>query len=105
MYSDEDIELTARLLKKFPPGYLPYPVFEQIARLVALPIVEFVPLKRTGQEVQVLLLKRSQYDTHWPGLWHTPGTVIRATDLNVDRSTENWPAFERIMNEELKQTE
>ena len=101
--SDEDIKQTADLLAKFNPGFLPYPVFEQIARLVALPIVEFIPLRLNGDVVEVLLIERPANDPFWPGMLHTPGTVIRATDLSEGKQ-ENWPAFDRILNDELQGT-
>ena len=100
---DEDITKTAELLKQLKPGFLPYPIFEQVARLVALPIVEFVPLRKGENGIEVLLIARPDDDPLWPGLLHTPGTVIRATDLNEGRQ-ENWPAFDRILNDELKGT-
>jgi hypothetical protein len=101
--SDEEIKQAAELLAKFEPGFLPYPVFEQIARLVALPIVEFIPLRHNDGETEVLLIERPADDQFWPGMLHTPGTVIRATDHSEGKQ-ENWPAFSRILEDELKGT-
>jgi hypothetical protein len=101
--TDDDIQKTAALLKQFEPGFLPYPVFEQIARLIALPIIEFVPLRKNKDKIEVLLIAREADDPYWPSLLHTPGTVIRATDLTRDQSS-NWPAFERIIKGELMDT-
>lgn len=101
--TEEGIIQTAHLLAKLQPGFLPYPIFEQIARLVALPIVEFVPLRKHEGNIEVLLIARPDDDPLWPGLLHTPGTVIRATDLNEGKQ-ENWPAFERILKDELEGT-
>jgi hypothetical protein len=101
--SDEEINQAAALLAKFQPGFLPYPVFEQVARIVALPIIEFIPLRGNDDKVEVLLIERPSDDPLWPGALHTPGTVIRATDLHSD-GQENWPAFDRILKEELKGT-
>lgn len=101
--TDNEIQQTASLLAGLDPGFLPYPIFEQIARLVALPIVEFVPLRKTESGVEVLLIARPDDDPLWPGLLHTPGTVIRTTDLNEGKQ-ENWPAFERILKDELEDT-
>jgi|SRR5579884_4057480 len=98
-----DDDKVAELLKKYKPGFLPYPIFEQIARLVALPIVEFIPLRLSGSKIEVLLIERSHDDPHWPNVLHTPGTVIRSTDLNRDRKRD-WPALERIKVDELKGT-
>jgi hypothetical protein len=99
----DDIEQTAELLKRFEPGFLPYPVFEQIARIVALPIVEFVPLKMTD-DGKVLVLLTDPYDTQlFAGELHTPGTVIRATDM-VHEAGKRWAPFERILHDELSDT-
>jgi hypothetical protein len=88
----------AGLLAKLEPGLLPYPVFLQVARLVTLPIVEIVPLRKTRIDtIEILLTKRPDDDPHWPGKLHTPGTVIRATDS--EGSYED--AFERILEGEL----
>lgn len=96
------IKQTADLLKQLSPGFLPYPIFAEIARIVTLPIIEFIPLRKRGGVIEVLLLERPQNDPLWPGAKHTPGTVIRATDLGP--SGAKWAAFERILNEELKGT-
>lgn len=88
------------LLGKLEPGFLPYDIFVQIARLTVLPIIEFVPLRVIDGRVEVLLLKRSANDDIWPGEIHTPGTVIRATD----NSGEMYKAFERILNDEMAGT-
>ena len=88
------------LLKQLEPGFLPYDIFVQIARLVVMPIIEFVPLRMNGGNVEVLLLHRGKDDQIWPDEWHTPGTVIRATD----NQAEIYKAFERIIKDELKNT-
>lgn len=101
----DEILQTANLLSKLQPGFLPYPIFEQIARLVALPIIEVIPLRfNKNGTTEVLLIERPQEDPLWPGALHTPGTVIRATDLHKP-GMHNWPAFQRIVEDELKNTE
>lgn len=103
--NEADIQKTAELLSSFEPGFLPYPIFEQIARLVALPIVEFVPLHlNEAGKCEVLLIARPDDDTLWPGLLHTPGTVVRATDLNKGQQ-DDWQAFKRIVHDELLDSE
>lgn len=86
------------LLKELEPGYLPYDIFVEFARLNTLSIIEFVPLRinDTG-EVEVLLLSRGHEDKIWPNQLHTPGTVIRPTDTEG----EMYVAFERIFKDEL----
>ena len=101
--TDPDIQKTTALLRKLKPGFLPYPIFEQVARLVALSIIEFVPLRTVGGVAEVLLLQRAADDPLWPGALHTPGTIIRATDLSPDKYS-TWPAFQRILHDELRGT-
>lgn len=93
-----DNKKIVELLDKLEPGFLPYEVFIAIARLMALPIIEIIPLTKTDVgEVQVLLLERHRDKDLWAGMVHTPGTVIRAGD-----SEET--AFERILRDELNGT-
>lgn len=100
--TDQEITTTTNLLKKLPAGFLPYPIFEQMARIMALPVVEFIPLRRSESGVEVLLIDRGPDDPIWPNALHTPGTVIRATDLN--HGADNQIAFERIIHDELHDT-
>jgi hypothetical protein len=53
--------------------------------------------------VEVLLIARDDDDPFWPGMLHTPGTVVRATDLNKGER-DDWLAFKRILSEELADT-
>ena len=103
--TEDEIQQTANLLKKFEPGFLPYPVFEQIMRIMAMPIVEFIPLRKVADHIEVLLLARPDDDPFWPGMLHTPGTVVRATDFNGDAKDAVWPAFSRILHDELQNTQ
>ncbi len=88
------------MLSKLEPGFLPYEIFVQLARLVVMPIIEFVPLRSKGDTIEVLLLERSKHDEIWPGEVHAPGTVVRATDTQG----EIYKAFERIHKDELRGT-
>lgn len=97
---DKEIHAIATALSKFEPGYLPYPIFEQVARIAALPVVEFIPLRIVNGTVEVLLLDRGPDDPIWPNMLHTPGTIVRATDFNGESRTV-WPAFGRILHDEL----
>lgn len=101
MNKREETELV-RLLNKLEPGFLPYDIFIEFARLAVLSVIEFVPLRRNKDGViEVLLLPRDENDAIWPGQIHTPGTVTRPTDTD-ERLYEL--AFERIVSEELKGT-
>lgn len=102
--SDADIETAASILRRLEPGFMPYPIFEQVARFAAMPVIEFIPLRRTDSDIEVLLIERAADDPLWPHLLHTPGTIIRATDVRSDETDDNWEAFERITHDELKDT-
>jgi hypothetical protein len=92
--SDEEIKNVVDALKKLEPGFLPLPIFHEVTRLTATPIIEVVPLRRAAEKVEILLLKRDNDDPVWPNQLHAPGTVLRATD-----SIES--ALERITSKEL----
>ena len=72
--------LAADCLSLFEPGVLPLPVFAQVARLAVLGSMELVPFRAGATEPEILLAQRSPDDLWWPGQWHAPGTIIRATD-------------------------
>lgn len=93
----QDEEELVNLLAKLEPGFLPYQIFKEIARLVVMPVIEFVPLRIKDGLVEVLLLERDETDDIWPGEVHTPGTVIRATD----KGGKMHKAFERVLHDEL----
>ena len=96
--SDEDVKLVAGLLAKLKPGFLPPPIFHEITRLTATPIVEIVPLRSKDNAVQILLLQRGSDDPVWPNMLHIPGTVLRATD-----SLET--AIDRVLTKELNEAQ
>ena len=93
--SETEIETITSLLSQLTPGYLPFSIFCQVARLTATPIVELVPLRFINGRSEVLLLKRDPDDPIYSGKVHVPGTVVRATDT-LDT------AFHRLFAEELK---
>jgi hypothetical protein len=104
--SDSEINQTADLLARVPAGFLPFPIFRQVARLAVFSIVEIVPMRLNAHgEVEVLLLKRGEEKQDWPELWpgilHTPGTVIRPTDELGSYDA----AFDRILHDELHDVE
>jgi hypothetical protein len=98
---EEDTQKLVSYLKQLEPGFLPYDIFVQIARLVTLSIIEFVPLRSSDGDVEVLLLERPERDEFWPGEVHVPGTVVRPTDS----TGKIYKAFERIHQDELRGTE
>jgi len=100
MLTEAEQKQLVNLLAKLNPGFYPYDIFIQLARLVTFSIIEFVPLRRNNGATEILLLERESNDDIWPGEVHTPGTVVRPTD-NLDNS---YLAFQRIRNDELKGT-
>ena len=95
MDSDKTIELAAQL-NGYEPGFLPEPLFVSIARLAVLTAVECIPLRRAADgTIEVLLFKRPDTDPIWPGMLHTPGTVVRPSDATLEDS------FKRLFKDEL----
>ena len=97
MLTDDEVTQAAELLARLPAGFLPYPIFRQVARLTVLSIVEVVPLRWRDGRLEVLLLERPADDMYAPGTLHTPGTVVRPTD-NLQTYQE---PFERILRDEM----
>jgi hypothetical protein len=102
--TNDDINSLVELLKQLQPGFYPYPIFEQFARLVVFAIVEFIPLRKNGDVIEVLLLARDENDALWPGMLHTPGTVVRPTDSDTSSDSQPWGPFQRLYSEELTGT-
>jgi hypothetical protein len=99
--TESEIAEVVRILSRLEPGYLPLPLFLAIARLTATSVIEVVPLRVMNGNVQVLLTKRPDDDPNWPGMLHTPGTVVRSSDTEGDYSS----AFKRILEDELASVE
>lgn len=79
--TENEIADASRVLQKLQPGFLPRPIFEEIARLVVLSIIDVVPVRKSKNgSTEVLLTQRESRDHFWPDMWHNPGTVIRPTD-------------------------
>ncbi len=94
----EEIAQAAEVLRRLPKGFLPLEIFHAIAEKVTTPTMEVAPLRvNEAGEVEVLLTKRPDDDPHWPGGWHIPGTVIRATDDEGSLQS----GFERVLQKEL----
>ncbi len=93
-----EIKQIAECLKRLEPGFLPYEIFVELARIMVLPVIEMVPLRLNAEaKIEVLLIPRAKDDDIWPGTVHTPGTVIRATDVVGSK----YLPFERIIKDEL----
>lgn len=85
----------SRALAQLEPGRLPLDVFIEVARLTVTPVIEVVPIIDQPRRLEVLLTKRADSDPVWPGMWHTPGTVIRSFDSSVDDGVS------RLLRDEL----
>jgi hypothetical protein len=96
--SSEEIKQAAEVLSRLQPGTLPKELFYEFTRLWVTSIIEVVPCRRNSQDqTEVLLLQRPDDDPNWPGMYHTPGTVVRPTDVQDGIET----ALNRIFSDEL----
>lgn len=93
--SSEEIVLLVDLIGRCEPGNLPSQVFESVARISVYTAVEFVLFRKINHSIETLLFPRSKNDPVWPGMLHTPGTVLRPTDNSFQ------DAIDRLLNDEL----
>lgn len=82
------------LLKKLEPGFYPFEIFSEFARLNTMACIEFVPFIYDDGELKVVLVNREQGDQIWPGQPHLVGGVIRPNENAQD-------VFERLFAKEL----
>jgi hypothetical protein len=94
-----DSSLLVSLLNECEPGALPPDVFEAVARVAVYPAVEFIPLRKVEDRIEVLLFERPVDDHVWPSKLHTPGTILRPTDITYQ------DAFNRLYEDELMMVE
>lgn len=90
----------AEHLAKLEPGRQPYELFREAARLFVQPTVELLPVKRSDNGPQVLLVKRPEDDEFWPGEWHIPGSIALSTDP-IENGSEYSAPIKRIMDHDL----
>ena len=96
---DSEIEQLVNLLQNIETGQdLPETVFFEFARLQCLPVIELVPLRRTAQGTEVLLIGRPATDPFFADQVHNPGTIVRAKDKTIDG------ALQRLISHELPGT-
>jgi hypothetical protein len=96
----EQIVHTAQLLHQLQPGWMPWDIFKEVARITVTSVIELVPLHRGKTGLEVLMTRRPVDDVFWPNQWHTPGTILRATDTGLTLAS----AFNRLFTEELQDT-
>jgi len=97
---EEDHQLVS-LLSKWTGGRISTPVFTELARIIPQPIVEVVLFRKNDGVIETLLIPRPKDDIVWPGMVHTPGTAIRASDYQRDDKNPLSGAFDRIQHGEL----
>lgn len=95
--TDDEINQVAEILSRLPKGFLPFPIFIQVTRLVTTPTMEVAPLRMVNGSPEIYLTQRPHDDPYWPSGWHIPGTVIRSTDNEHDFSS----GFARVLADEL----
>ncbi len=80
----EEIQSVVAILGKLEPGLLPVDIFRSIARLMTTCTVVLIPfVKQADGSEKVLLLRRDTADPFYPGLYHPPGTILRASDETI----------------------
>jgi hypothetical protein len=97
-----DDEKIIEILKKWKGGKLSTSLFTTLSAMLPTPCLETVILRRSDNEVQVLLIPRPENDIIWKGMLHSPGGAVRHSDyLRSDGKPFNG-VFERIESGEIK---
>lgn len=96
----EDQQLT-ELLKKWSGGQISTPVFTEMARIIPQSVVELTVFRKNNGVLETLIIPRPENDIVWPGMTHTPGTAMRATDFKTEGKNPLEAAIDRIKNREL----
>ncbi len=98
-----DIDAVVSYLRNAQPGRQPLEIFIELARLVVLPTLEIIPLRKNPEtgKTEVLMTKRPATDPWWPNLWHNPGTVLLASDKLDDVHDYSEPE-KRVFEGELQ---
>lgn len=90
------------LLKAMVPQDITMNVMLAIQSRFVLTAIETVILRESSPgNIEVLLLQRSNSDPVWHGAWHSPGSMVRATDITGDEFLGAEDAFKRVQNSEL----
>ncbi len=97
---EQDQQL-ADLVSRWRGGRISIPVFTELARMIPQSIVEVVLFRRTNGILETLLIPRPKDDIVWPGMYHTPGTALRASDFHREDQNPLNGAFERLQSGEL----
>lgn len=96
---EEDSQLFY-LLSKIQGGRISTPVFTELARIIPTALVEGVLFRENSGTLETLLIPRPKDDILWRGMFHTPGTALRASDYFLSHDQNPLiGAFERIKGE------
>ncbi len=74
-----EIELLISLMGRL-PSPIPPDLFAVFAARFPQVAVEMVIIRKIGGVIHVLLTQRPTDDPHWPGMWHSPGSLVRSSD-------------------------
>ena len=69
------------LINQCEPGQLPLSLFNSLAKLVVISVIEVVVYSDVGSVDNVLLLKRSDDDEFWPNQYSVPGKIMSPGDI------------------------
>src|SRR3989344_3481576 len=109
MLDPEEEKEMIRLFNKMGGQWTPN-LYNTFAPKFALTAIETVFLRRNAiSGVEILLIQRPPTDAHYPNEWHSPGTMLRATDFQEETVTgKDIPAhdgfkkaFDRLAQSEL----
>jgi len=101
MLTKGELTATKNILSKLQPGQLPFDLFNEICRLTVTPVLEVVCFKKDASgKIRVALLRRAADDIYWSNMYHVPGAVMTANDVNNGLAA----LASRICTEKLKIT-
>jgi hypothetical protein len=99
--TEQHAKKAAKHLAELEPGWQPYPLFKEAARLFTGATVEMIPVQRNPNgNHKVFLTKRPPEDEFWPDQWHIPGAVLLSGG-EIKHGRDYGDAIDSIMNKEL----
>lgn len=88
-------EEIAKAENSFEPGRVPEAIWYEHLRLNAVVTVEITPYKIVNGKIMVYMEMRPQTDRYYPGLYHTPGTMVNGNDISLEM------AIDRVKSKEI----
>lgn len=80
MLTSQEEDLMVKFISKIEPYSMSAKTHEAVAQKFCLTAIETVILREREGKIEVLLVRRPQYDNYYANMWHTPGTILRSTD-------------------------